>query len=200
MIDAASCAKQFSFKQSCRVVMGSEDASGRRRELLEDPQCLNMVLQERVARSHIFVFNGCFVAAGGDAIVDDVRAPSSAGWTDLGRAASCGLVECCSLLLAAGADVNCRVKNSFYDHSPLEFAIEGGHERLFAILLKAGATIPSESLHDPYFRKVDAAGGFRAYEKAHRKLLTNTFATKLPRLPIEVVSHFVSFAFHTGYY
>ena len=49
-------------------------------------------------------------------------------------------------------------------------------------------------------RKVDAAGGFRAYEKAHRKLLTNTFATKLPRLPIEVVSHFVSFAFHTGYY
>ena len=51
MIDAASCTKQFSFKQSCRVVMGSEDASGRRRELLEDPQCLNMVLQERVARS-----------------------------------------------------------------------------------------------------------------------------------------------------
>jgi len=48
--------------------------------------------------------------------------------------------------------------------------------------------------------KVDAAGGFCAYEKAHRKLLTNTFATKLPRLPIEVVSHFVSFAFHTGYY
>ena len=41
---------------------------------------------------------------------------------------------------------------------------------------------------------------FRAYEKAHRKLLTTTFATKLPRLPIEVVSHFVSFAFHTGYY
>ena len=96
--------------------------------------------------------------------------------------------------------LNRRVKNSFYDHSPLDFAIEGGHERLFAILLKAGATIPSESLHDPYFRKVDAAGGFRAYEKAHRKLLTNTFATKLPRLPIEVVSHFVSFAFHTGYY
>ena len=137
------------------------------------------------------------LAAGGDAIVDDVLA---AGWTDLARAASFGHVELCSLLLAAGADVNRRVKNSLYDHSPLHFAIEGGHERLFAILLKAGATIPSESLHDPYFRKVDAAGGFRAYEKAHRKLLTNTFATKLPRLPIEVVSHFVSFAFHTGYY
>ena len=42
--------------------MGSEDASGNRRELLEDPRCLNMVLQERVARSHIVVFNGCFVA------------------------------------------------------------------------------------------------------------------------------------------
>ena len=41
--------------------MGSEDASGNRRELLEDPRCLNMVLQERVARSHIVVFNGCFV-------------------------------------------------------------------------------------------------------------------------------------------
>ena len=58
MIDAASCTKQLSFKQSCRVVMGSEDASGNRRELLEDPRCLNMVLQERVARSHIVVFYG----------------------------------------------------------------------------------------------------------------------------------------------
>ena len=64
MIDAASCTKQLSFKQSCRVVMGSEDASGNRRELLEDPRCLNMVLQERVARSHIFVFNGCLIVQG----------------------------------------------------------------------------------------------------------------------------------------
>ena len=43
-------------------------------------------------------------------------------------------------------------------------------------------------------------GGFPAYEKAHRMRLTATFAAKFPRLPVEMVSKVVAFAFHTGYY
>ena len=110
-------------------------------------------------------------------------------------------MECCSLLLAAGADVNRRVVNSAINKSPLELAVEQGRKRVYAILLNAGATIAPELLtYYPYFRKVVAAGGFRAYEKAHRQSLTNTFATRLPRLPTEVVSLVVSFAFHIGYY
>ena len=111
-------------------------------------------------------------------------------------------MECCSLLLAAGADVNRRVVNSAINKSPLELAVEQGRKRVYAILLNAGATIPQDGAlsYFPYFRKVVAAGGFRAYEKAHRQSLTNTFATRLPRLPTEVVSHVVCFAFHIGYY
>ena len=140
------------------------------------------------------------LAAGGAEIVDDIR-DEDAGWTSLGQAARRGHAECCSLLLAAGADVNLRVVNSVLDISPLELAVQQGRKRVYAILLNAGATISPELLtYYPYFRKVVAAGGFRAYEKAHRQSLTNTFATRLPRLPTEVVSLVVSFAFHIGYY
>ena len=91
--------------------------------------------------------------------------------------------------------------NSVLDKSPLELAVQQGRKRVYAILLNAGATIAPELLtYYPYFRKVVAAGGFRAYEKAHRQSLTNMFATRLPRLPSEVVSHVVSFVFHIGYY
>ena len=46
-----------------------------------------------------------------------------------------------------------------------------------------------------------AAGGFPAYEKAHRMRLTATCARVVfPRLPVDAVSHVVAFAFHVGYY
>ena len=70
--------------------------------------------------------------------------------------------------------------------------------RLLPLLLSAGATIPSDTT-DAYLRKVRAVG-FPAYEKAHRMRLTATFAAKFPRLPVEMVSKVVAFAFHTGYY
>ena len=54
---------------------------------------------------------------------------------------------------------------------------------------------------DAYLCKVRAAGGFPAYEKAHRMRLTATCARVVsPRLPVDAVSHVVAFAFHTGYY
>ena len=68
------------------------------------------------------------------------------------------------------------------------------------LLLAAGATIPPDA-DNAYLRKVAAAGGFPAYEKAHRMRLTATCARVVfPRLPVDAVSHVVAFAFHTGYY
>ena len=49
-------------------------------------------------------------------------------------------------------------------------------------------------------RKVAAAGGFPAYEKAHRQALDALAAKAFLRLPTEVAAHVVSFAFHVGYY
>ena len=112
-------------------------------------------------------------------------------------------MECIHLLLAAGADVNLRVQNGSLDLSPLEMAIRwddhGDLRRVFPVLLRAGAAIPNVT--DPYLRKVKAAGGFPAYERAHRLRLATILARVVfPRLPLEMVSHVVAFAFHTGYY
>ena len=52
----------------------------------------------------------------------------------------------------------------------------------------------------PYIAKVDAAGGWKKYEQAHRKRLTTTFAKAFPRLPVDAISHMVVFAFHVGFY
>ena len=62
-----------------------------------------------------------------------------------------------------------------------------------------GATIPSNTT-DAYLRKVLAAGGFKAYEKAHRQALVALAAKAFPRLPTDVAGHVVAFAFHVGYY
>ena len=75
--------------------------------------------------------------------------------------------------------------------------------RVYALLIANGATIPPDGADadDAYLCKVRAAGGFPAYEKAHRMRLTATCARVVfPRLPVDAVSHVVAFAFHTGYY
>ena len=51
-----------------------------------------------------------------------------------------------------------------------------------------------------YIRRVDAAGGWKKYEQAHRKRLTTTFAKAFPRLPVDAISHMIDFAFHVGFY
>ena len=58
--------------------------------------------------------------------------------------------------------------------------------------------ISGESL--TYLLGVDAAGGWKKYEQAHRKRLTTTFAKAFPRLPVDAISHMVDFAFHVGFY
>ena len=116
-------------------------------------------------------------------------------------------MECLHLLLAAGADVNLRVQNESLNDTPLETAIKWDqydhHEnlkRVFPVLLRAGAAIPPNVAH-PYVRKVAAAGGFAAYERAHRLRLATILARVVfPRLPLDVVSHVVAFGCHAGDY
>ena len=73
-------------------------------------------------------------------------------------------------------------------------------------LLRAGAAFDAR-VHDnhddtcPYLDKVSAAGGFPAYEKAHRARLVATFAPKFNgRLPNEVVGVVMMFYAHVGFY
>ena len=139
--------------------------------------------------------------AGARAVVDHRNDGSN--WTALSQATRSGHMECLDLLLAAGADVNLRVQNESLDHSPLEMAMmwddHGDLRRVFPVLLRAGAAIPNVT--GPYLRKVKAAGGFPAYERAHRLRLATILARVVfPRLPLEMVSHVVAFAFHTGDY
>ena len=52
-----------------------------------------------------------------------------------------------------------------------------------------------------YIRRVDAAGGWKKYEQAHRKRLTTTFTRVLfPRLPIAAISNIVCSWAHVGFY
>jgi len=58
----------------------------------------------------------------------------------------------------------------------------------------------ADAFTDAYLCKVLVAGGFKAYEKAHRRALVALAAKCFPRLPTEVASQVVAFAFHVGYY
>jgi ankyrin repeat protein len=139
--------------------------------------------------------------AGAGAVVNNTV---SSGWNALAQAARSGHMECLHSLLAAGADINLRVQNDSLNLSPLETAIKWDRyedrKRVFPVLLRAGAAIPPNVAH-PYLRKVAAAGGFAAYERAHRLRLATILARVVfPRLPLEMVSHVVAFAFHPGDY
>ena len=50
-------------------------------------------------------------------------------------------------------------------------------------------------------RKIETAGGWKAYEKAHRTKLLATFVPKFTHLvPKELVPLIVEFSFHVGFY
>ena len=96
----------------------------------------------------------------------------------------------------------------------MDMAIRHGRRRIWPLLLRAGAILPASGqgpdgdttyydIHrtHPYLQKVDAAGGFKAYEKAHRARLLATFTPKFTHLvPEELVPLIVDFSFHVGFY
>ena len=112
-------------------------------------------------------------------------------------------------LLKAGADAN--VKR---DVSEIEWAIAHDLRRLWPILFRGGAVIPNnddfaawafeeypQNRAHPYLRKIETAGGWKAYEKAHRTKLLATFVPKFTHLvPKELVPLIVEFSFHVGFY
>ena len=153
-----------------------------------------------------FMFEVCGTAG--------VNSCSEMGWTPLATAAtSCEYegvehLRTVELLLSRGANPNQRVVNMTYNDTPLQLIHGPGRvhfpartRRLVShLLLRYGAEI-SPAATDPYLCKVAAAGGFRAYERAHRARLTAPLARVVfPRLPVDVVSHVVAFSFHAGYY
>ena len=109
------------------------------------------------------------------------------------------------MLLAAGADVNTRLlefSDKNYTPTPMEIAITGNCVRLWPILLRAGATLPQDvpRFSDPYLERIRELGSFSAYEKAHRQSFVALLAPKFPRLPVDALSHVVSFWAHVGDY
>ena len=118
-------------------------------------------------------------------------------------------------LLKAGADPN---GPKFLYRGAIEWAISAawhGYDTrpIWPILLRAGAIIPIESDYyedeewnnarraQPYLQKIDAAGGWKAYEKAHRTKLLATFVPKFTHLvPPELVPLILEFSFHIGFY
>ena len=133
------------------------------------------------------------------------------------------------LLLAAGADYAAENKPVFnYANrinlppaTPFTNAVRDGYHRLWPLFLQAGAAIPdigpiiwerkqafneergnlAEAKRYEYLRMVEAAGGFRAYEKAHAKALAATLAKKFPaHIPEEIFPRVVAFWAHAGFY
>ena len=114
-------------------------------------------------------------------------------------------VECVELLINAGAAVNALTApapngSAARPRTPFDLAIIRGHnQRIYPLLLRAGATY-SQGTTDAYLRKVRAAGGIIKYERTHLNAIAATFIPKLPLLPPEMVRRVVEYAFHVGDY
>ena len=128
-------------------------------------------------------------------------------------------------LIAAGASTSLHVEVNSSSYPPtrpveLEFnsrpvELEFNSHQLHIIwqLLQAGSPLPRidrtkwmqpdaeefNSAAAGYVNAVAAAGGYVAYEKAHRAKLVATFVPKLLRLPAEVIPTVIGFWAYTGH-
>ena len=100
---------------------------------------------------------------------------------------------------------------------PVEM-IRNGQKHVLPMLLRAGSPLPrldrtewmqpdnSDELADAfnpaatnYVNAVAAAGGYVAYEKAHRASLAAIFVPKFPQIPAEVIPTILDFWAYTGH-
>ena len=112
-------------------------------------------------------------------------------------------------MIRAGADAN---PPEHYGMTVMQRVISDGRRRIWPLLLRAGAILPTGDFSrkylrkynhraDTYLQKIETAGGFKAYEKAHRARLLATFTPKFTHLvPEELVPIIVEFSFHVGFY
>ena len=94
----------------------------------------------------------------------------------------------------------------------MQMSIMHAQRRYWPLLLRAGAILPTGDInqilgyhgthsHLLYLQKIQTAGGFKAYEKAHRTKLLATFTPKFTHLvPPELVARIVEYSFHLGFY
>ena len=106
---------------------------------------------------------------------------------------------------APAATVKCLISASAVDlDRALEEAITYGKIRNCAPLLRAGASLPPHITDTnplptrAYIEKIRAAGGYKAYEKAHRQRLTAIFLAKFPALPVEMPERVLEFTWDIG--
>ena len=124
----------------------------------------------------------------------DVHAVDYFGNSVLAKAAENGTAATVRRLISAGAvDLD----------RALEVAITYGKQRNCAPLLRAGAAIQKIRAGIPlpthvYIQKICAAGGYKAYEKAHRQRLTAIFLPKFPALPVEMLGRILEFTWDIG--
>ena len=123
--------------------------------------------------------------------------------------------DCAAALLAAGADPDALAHGS---EAPTTIVGSAGlHQssplatRLYAVLLRGGARL-DDHMHEcinskikrehgtwsSYIDEVYDAGGWTRYAQAHRKRLADMFASKLLRLPADVIPLVVDFWAHVG--
>ena len=84
-------------------------------------------------------------------------------------------------------------------------AVAKGNQRNCAPLLRAGAALPvivQPSAYQrtacDYIENIRAAGGYKAYENAHRQRLVAIFAPKFPHLPADMLGRVLEFVFDVG--
>jgi len=133
----------------------------------------------------------------------DVNFTDGNGSSVLARAAASAPAATVKCLISAGAvDLD----------RALEEAITYGKIRNCAPLLRAGAAIPAAITQimsayttrgdlagtRAYIEKMTAAGGYRAYERAHRQRLVAIFAPKFPHLPADMLGRVLEFVFDVG--
>ena len=170
-------------------------------------------LMSAALRGHLEIIR-MLLSAGGDVNVIASGASAlgmavfSAAYAQAPTRANRAILEA---LLRAGADPN---PPADLGRTVMQMSIMHAQRRYWPLLLRAGAILPATddgpdgntSYYDlhrahPYLLKIDAAGGFKAYEKAHRTKLLATFTPKFTHLvPPELVPIIVEFSFHVGFY
>ena len=106
---------------------------------------------------------------------------------------------------APAATVKCLISAGAVDlDRALVKAIDNGKQRNCAPLLRAGASLPPHITGTnplptrAYIEKIRAAGGYKAYEKAHRQRLVAMFLPKFPALPVEMLGRVLEFTWDIG--
>ena len=219
--DRIACAKLLVERGAC-VDAGLPDAPGRNPFAPHMAQMHFTPLTEAAKNNNLRLVK-ILLSAGAD-----VNAQIEQGYHDTATPLCCAVSKprftlhgkraCASvvdILLKSGADAN---GPKFEGRNAIEWAIGTGSHYLWPILLRGGAIIPNASEDEnffvwheyqywdthrahPYLRKIDAAGGFKAYEKAHRAALQAIFVPKFTHLlPPELVPLILEFSFHLGFY